>query len=496
MTTRSGHEASTALAPELRVQLREGAPLEAVATAVRACAIGNGVGVERSTKLQVLVEELLREARRREVVVGDEAIDVEVVFDGGTFLVRVLDSRLPLTSREVRQLGSRRLVAMGFADALSTRYRPSEGNLAECSLDLTRADGRTIGDEVIGPDAPDAPDEVADHLAIGPLEAADIPDLIRCVYRCYGYTYCEPAFYDERHIRRLLAAGLMHSVVAKTMEGEVVGHCALTFAPGGLVPEAGRMIVDPRFRGHHLAEQLAAARNDRAIELGVTGVLCHCVSNHTGSQVTALRRGAVEVGVLIGATDPATSMPGLPDGGVGRGGLVVMYNRCGPPSSSTLVAPKRHAPMLRAMADELGLERSIETARHEPSEERTVASSAVSWVDGGRATIEVTTIGHDLLDVAADALEGFEGLDLPFVSVELPGADPSAAWAIDELERDGFTFASWLPDARRTGDVLCLQRVSDRVVDLEGIRCARPEGEQLRDAVIAAWLRVREVVGE
>ena len=260
MTTRSGHEASTALAPELRVQLREGAPLEAVATAVRACAIGNGVGVERSTKLQVLVEELLREARRREVVAGDEAIDVEVVFDGGTFLVRVLDSRLPLTSREVRQLGSRRLVAMGFADALSTRYRPSEGNLAECSLDLTRADGRTIGDEVIGPDAPDAPDEVADHLAIGPLEAADIPDLIRCVYRCYGYTYCEPAFYDERHIRRLLAAGLMHSVVAKTMEGEVVGHCALTFAPGGLVPEAGRMIVDPRFRGHHLAEQLAAAR--------------------------------------------------------------------------------------------------------------------------------------------------------------------------------------------------------------------------------------------
>ena len=98
--------------------------------------------------------------------------------------------------------------------------------------------------------------------------------------------------------------------------------------------------------------------------------------------------------------------------------------------------------------------------------------------------------------MAADALEGFEGLDLPFVSVELPGADSSAAWALAELERDGFTFASWLPDARRTGDVLCLQRVSDRVVDLDGIRCARPEGEELRDAVLAEWLRVREVVGE
>jgi sorbitol-specific phosphotransferase system component IIA len=50
----------------------------------------------------------------------------------------------------------------------------------------------------------------------------------------------------------------MYSIVAKLENNQIIGHCALTFdGAQNASPEAGKMMVDPDYRGHHIAELIA-----------------------------------------------------------------------------------------------------------------------------------------------------------------------------------------------------------------------------------------------
>lgn len=62
MSTTSGVVAPS----ELQILLTDVAPLESAGAAVRACALSKGFEAERATRLQVVVEELIRECRMRE----------------------------------------------------------------------------------------------------------------------------------------------------------------------------------------------------------------------------------------------------------------------------------------------------------------------------------------------------------------------------------------------------------------------------------------------
>ena len=479
------------LHPELRLIMSEDEPVESASAAVRACAVGNGLGAERATRLQVVVDELLREAKEREKVGDDGAITVSVVVDGTSVRVMVCDARLPLTSAEARRLPSRQLLRLGFVDGLHVGYLGAEGNRATCEMRLGGTASATVGDEILGDDGPAAPEGLGDEIVIRQMEEADVVGLIRCIYRCYGYTYPDPSLYEERHVRRLLRAGILHSVVAVTADGEIVGHCALVLdGPDDRVPEAGKMIVDPRFRGHHLAERMAELRNEVAIGLGLAGVYCDCVTNHVGSQRAALQRDSVEVGLLVGAISATTTMAGLPNPDGGRRSLLAMYNTCAPALGPTISLPGHIADVVEPIAGELGLVRDIAPTEVAPGVGRTVHRVVVQpWADG-MALLTVDQIGLDLSERLTDDLEGFHGLDLATVLLDLPAHDPSAAWAASQAERLGFVFCSWIPEGMGASDTLRLQRVSDREIDFPSILCARPTGEAVRDFVIAEWRRL------
>ena len=118
---------SSTPAPELRLVLTDEAPLESAGAAVRACAQGNGFEAERATRLQVMVEELLRESRLREESTGSGDLEVSVDFDGANLQVTVTDHRLPLSPAQSRHLPSRRLLALGFVDRLHIGFEGSIG---------------------------------------------------------------------------------------------------------------------------------------------------------------------------------------------------------------------------------------------------------------------------------------------------------------------------------------------------------------------------------
>jgi hypothetical protein len=138
-----------------------------------------------------------------------------------------------------------------------------------------------------------------------------------------------------------------------------------------------------------------------------------------------------------------------------------------------------------------GQERELLTAVVEPHEAHSrVASSA--GCDTGDGALRVSGIGADLVDRVVHDLDAMAAYDLATVSLDLRLEDPGAPWAVEQLEAVGFFFGAWLPGAEAgdgCGDVLRLQRLADRPLSMD-MHCARPEGEAVRDAVLAEWRRV------
>jgi anti-sigma regulatory factor (Ser/Thr protein kinase) len=485
MSTTSGVVAPS----ELHLMLTDAAPLESAGAAVRACALSKGFEAERATRLQVVVEELIRECRMREAASttpGD--VNIAVSFDGSSLEVTVVDHRLPLSAEQSRHLPSRRLLALGFADHLHIGFEGTSGNVATCRLAMASAfPDDLLHAEMLEPDAPDAPGVEQVEIDVRLMTAADADGLVQCVFRCYGYTYPNKSMYQAIAIRRQLETGSMISVVAIAPSGEVVGHVACTFdRPGDVIPEAGKMIVDPRYRGHHLAERLSLKRKEIAAERSIPGMWSETVTNHPASQRLAIERGAAEVGLLIGFSPQSMAMIGLPNQHSVRHSLLAVFTPTGPLPTATISVPGYAADQLATLA---GIEREIRTESIEPARARSRIHSAVSAV-AGAVEIRVQEIGRDIAEQVADVLDEYSAMTPATVHLHLPATDPAAAWAAAELERVGFVWCAWIPAFLSSGDSIRLQRVSDHPVGLETIVCARAEGEGVRDFVVAEWTRV------
>ncbi len=478
---------SIADAIEIRI---DGSPgtLAAVGGAVRAMAIAGGLDPDRATRFRVVVEELVREALGREHAEGANDVVVRARGGAGTLHVEVHDRGLPMTGAEARRAPSRRLAALGFVDEMHIATHGSEGNVAECAVSVTGPDRAIVG-ELLDPNVPDATDDEAQAVDVRAMEVADAIGLARCIYRCYGYTYKDHTLYEPRHIAHALRSGLMQSVVAVTPAGEIVGHSALFVQRAGdPVPESGKLVVDPRYRGHHLAERMAAVRFEHGLGLGLVGFWAEAVTNHAGSQKEIIHVGGAEVGLLIGASPATVVMADLANVNQGRRSLVAMYTPLRR-ASQTVYPPAEHAGVVGELRDTLALDRAIAVGEGVPTGATKVRVIVVP--EAGIAHVRIERIGADVLARVAHELEGLDAFDLGVVHLDLPLTDPAAGRIASALERLGFCFAAWLPDFGVNGDVLRLQRVGSHPVDVEHVVCARAEGERLRDYVVNEWHRVR-----
>jgi len=481
-------------APGLELVLREDAPADAAGSVVRSMALHAGLPAERATRLRTVIEELVREARDREGVPGAGEVVVTTVHEGDALRIAVTDRRLPLGPGLARSLASRRLAALGFVDRLHVSSHGEDGNVAECEIRLHDTEAEVLDDaEVLAADVAVVDDAAAGSLTIRPMELADAPGVARCVYRCYGYSYVDPIMYRPRLLRSALRSGLVHSVVAVTPEGDVVGHIAMTFdRAGDLVPEGGKLVVDPRYRGHHLAERLAAARLELARGLGLSGIWSECVTNHPYSQKEVLGGGGAETGLLIGATPASVTMAALANVAEGRKSLLAMWTPvCGTPAQEVVVT-ERHRALVEEIAGGLGLDRRVVVGAADAAPPRGSTRLGASIAASvGLGHLRVQRLGADLVQRVADELDALAAQDLAVVHLDLPVGDPSTAGMVERLESLGFFWGAWLPGFAPDGDVLRLQRLSGRPVDVAHIACASERGERIRDLVVEEWHRIR-----
>ena len=267
----------------------------------------------------------------------------------------------------------------------------------------------------------------------------------------------------------------MRSVVAVTPDGTVVGHCAVFVErKGDPVPESGRLVVDPRYRGHHLAERMATVRRELAGEHGFPGIWAEAVTNHPSSQREVIKLGGVEVGLLIGGSPAAVRMAGFANANEGRRSLIVTYTPLAP-VARTIHVPERHAAIVGELAGAAGTR-----ARDRDGGVRATAGhariSTKVTPQTGVAHVRVAHAGADLASKVADELEGLDAFDLGAVHLDVPLDEPARRRGDRGARGARFRLRGLDPRLRADGDIVRLQRVGSHPVDVEHVVCARPGG--------------------
>jgi len=236
---------------------------------------------------------------------------------------------------------------------------------------------------------------------IAPLELYDIPHLIDCVRRCYGESYDSPMMYSVEQLQDAINQKQMYSIVARLDDGRVIGHCALSFdSTENTSPEAGKMIVDPDFRGHHIAELMAKKRIEIAQALDLPGFWTECVTNHPYSQHEMIAFNAKETGLFISNTPASFSMQGLQNFSDTRMSLLTFYLAL-KDLPHAIFLPTQHIAHIQELAQELNLNRVI-------------AESNVTGEGSTTFTISLTPadqIGSISIDhIGSDLVEAINGL--------------------------------------------------------------------------------------
>lgn len=318
---------------------------------------------------------------------------------------------------------------------------------------------------------------------------ADAEKLIGLVRKCYGDGYPNKMLYQPTAIVEALRDGLMHSVIALDPEGDIIGHCALTFddkdAP---LPEAGKMIVDPDRRGQHIANKLAEHRKAVAIDNALVGYWSECVTNHPFSQDEIIMSGGIETGVFLAMFGPGFQMAGVNNVTDVRLSLLAFYISLNSQTKGTIYLPGEYARFTRELSQSLGLERQIlPEAACEPK--ASVLNHIVS-TDAQFAQINVATVGDDLGQKVEAILNQPSTQGIEIFHLDLPLNHPNAIAAIPALESLGFFWAAWLPNYTASGDILRLQKV-EATINPDEIVCARPNGEKVKQHILAERQRIQ-----
>ncbi|QWD91187.1 GNAT family N-acetyltransferase [Polynucleobacter sp. MWH-Braz-FAM2G] len=324
-------------------------------------------------------------------------------------------------------------------------------------------------------------------LKISRLAISELPQLIDCVRRCYGDTYPNTIMYNIDQLQEIIESKLMHSVVAKLDDGQIIGHCALTFdGAHNVSPEAGKMMVDPNFRGRHIAEIMAKKRIEIAQELSLPGFWTECVTNHPYSQHEMIAFNAKETGLFIGDTPATISMKGLENHPDTRMSLLAFYLPLND-RPHTIYIPSQHIEHAQSLALDLNLPRKIVSTNlraNGATTFHTVVNSSIQT-----ANIAIDRIGGDLIAAVKHELRKLETMKLASIYLDIPIEQEAAANAYIELESIGFFWGSWMPNFSTKGDSLRLQKIY-QPVDVETIVCARPQGYDIKKYVLSEWERI------
>jgi len=321
----------------------------------------------------------------------------------------------------------------------------------------------------------------------------DAFEVARCFYRTYGFTapIADEVIYHPDKCAEQVRAGLHLGTVATLSDGQIVGHIAVTREHlGDPVGISGFLVVDPKLRGHGVADRLSDTKPKLARAAGIRGLLGMAVTVHTASQKTCLREGGHEVGVLLAAQEDRVQMRGIAtDARHERHAIIPFFTQFSPDIERPSFPPACYKPITTDIYRVCGLQRTFgEAPGLNLSALPQHSALSVSVLEGARfARIRLAAYGQDFLSEILHMVEDLHGHHVRVIRLELPLSDPLTACFGNAIEHLGFSFAALFP-AMEPGDLLCVQSLDRIEVDPRTIYVASEHGT----AVLAAVLHSRE----
>jgi len=469
--------------PLFEVRLSDALPVGSAVRALAAVLAGLGFDDDAVHSAATLAERLVLQARQREAFDATTAsIRLSVVLSADRARVEVFDQRFP-------DEGSTRMGDLGTLPGLEHihSHADAQGNLSQFDVVGREMD---VSERAMAAPARDdrVDDETAAQVVIRQATPADAEGIVQLVFRVAGYSFLDKGMLSANEVRERLESRRLVSFLAVAPDGAVVGHEALVRLEDDVIPELGRLVVDPRWRGHNLSAPLVQAAVEGARGLGLHFLWAECFGRHLISQRLALALGGVEVGLLKGAASNRVVFAGFDAPETGRISLVAYAIPVVRGDAQRIYLPRHHWDACRAIVDLLGIERDLVDSDAPPTGATALHVRADRGFETGR--ISVLRIGEDWAIRVADEFANMRKADIPVTYLDIGLDDPAAAAAIRLAEDNYFFWAAYLPDARPTGDVLRLQRIGWVDVDTEHMQYASDFGRQMGEYVMAEGARV------
>lgn len=419
---------------------------------------------------------------------GEEGrFDLILIRRPGKIVVAIEDQGLPFDHTELESgpggLGMR--LMRGLADEVKFFSLGKKGKRVELIKILPREDPASLLTDS------DRALQSKEELSTEPVRfrmmtPADATGLTRCVYRTYGYSYGSDYIYNPAEVRELLSSGIIESFLAVTETDDVVGHLALIYHKhGARVGESGQAVVDNRFRGRKLFEQLKLQLIDYAKNKGLYGIYSEATTAHPYSQKGNITLGAVETGFMLAYAPESLSIKTIESASKEhRMSGLFYYLKINESPAQTIYIPENHTDILNRIIEKIGLKRQIGSPVTEfPANGSTLVRSKIrpEW---GHALMYVSGYGSDFERVMKAMLREIKNQKIDSIYTDLPLTDPHTPLAYACLESLGFSFSCYVPEYEE-GDVIRLQYLNNCVIDPEKIAVAAAFGKELLAYVVA-----------
>jgi anti-sigma regulatory factor (Ser/Thr protein kinase) len=298
----------------------------------------------------------------------------------------------------------------------------------------------------------------------GPMQAHEAVEVSRLAYYCYGYSYPYENIYYPQKVAQLNRSGQLVSWLARTGNGEIIGHSALNMAHGNNA-EIGIAFSNPLYRGMGVMNSLWEDLIGKAVNMRICGFYAMTVTTHPYSQKAAHHFGMHDC-VLLVSRVPTLKFRDIREDIHPRENIMITYRYLHPPARLILHPPPRHRKMIMDIIGNTGVKAEYPVTKPELSrlERKRTRLSIHRNRDFITATIRIDHYGAHTADRVRDALKSLCIGRYETIYLYLNLNDPFTALLCPEFETLGFFFAGVFPgDENNT--FLVLQYLNNQLMD-------------------------------
>jgi len=472
--------------------------LSAIVDVVSDLANANGISKKDTKNLDKVLVEIFNNIVKYGFLNDTcKPIEISIFKRLHTFVISLEDKGLPFDYENL-ELGEderyKSYLSKGYADQVNFYCLGTLGNRTEIVKNLPACDIRNemnisehhehLKQNPVQPDA---------EIKIGSFNHSKVHDLVRLVYKCYGYSYANEFMYYPEQIEARLHSDLMTSCGAYNSEDELIGHLALIYSkPGAKVGESGEAVVDPRYRGHHIFPKMKTYMTEHASSHGVIGVYGEAVTVHPYSQKGSLELGSTETGFLLGYSPGTVSFQNISENEKSRRqSIALMFTPILQSKRVKTYIPQVYQEIIETIYNKIGYEREfiIENKDSKYKEKGKSHLNVSIRSDHNQGIITVYKYGENALDEFRFHLKQLRLQRIDCIYADLPLNNIGAGYIASKLRELGFFYGYVIPEYSDS-DVLRLQYLNNVEISKEDIKTASDFGEHLLDFIVDDWTEV------